>query len=58
MNGLSKWRQRQAEWKAKRMAELAEYRETATEETRDGRTYLVVRVPDQYSWQSQQKEEQ
>jgi hypothetical protein len=47
-SGLARWRERQAEEKARRMAELACYREDATVEERDGREFRVVRIPDSY----------
>ena len=50
VNGLAGWRQRQAEAKVLKMAELAEYRKNATVEVREGREFRVVRIPDRYEW--------
>ena len=49
-SGLKHFRQRKAEEKAARMAELAEYRKSATVVERDGREYVLVRIPDRYGW--------
>jgi len=48
MNWMAERKRRQAEEKEAKMAQLAEYRKTATKEVRDGREYLVVHVPDRY----------
>ena len=49
-NGLAEWRRRQAEEKARKMAELALHREQATTEIRDGKKFKVVRLPDRYDF--------
>ena len=50
ISGLAKWRQNQAEDKRRRMAELKEYRRSATVEVVEGRRYKVVRIPDRYEF--------
>jgi hypothetical protein len=49
-NGLSTWRKRVAEDKEKKMEELEELRQTATTVKRDGQEFLVVTIPDKYTW--------
>lgn len=49
-SGLTLWRQRQAEDKKRRVAELERLRVHATVEVRDGREFLLVRLPDLYGW--------
>ena len=47
-SGLATWRARQAEEKRLRMLELEHYRQYAETVVRDGREFLLVRVPDRY----------
>ena len=47
-SGLATWRARQAEEKRLRMLELEHYRQFAETVVRDGREFLLVRVPDRY----------
>lgn len=49
-SGLATWRARQAAEKQLALMELEHYRQFATEEVRDGRTYKVVRIPDMYDF--------
>lgn len=49
-NGLVEWRRRQAEEKARKMADLAEHRKQATTEIRDGREFRVLHLPDRYDF--------
>jgi hypothetical protein len=49
-SGVAMWRARQAEEKARRMAELAELRENAATVERDGRTFKLVKIPDAYDF--------
>lgn len=49
-SGLARFRQRQAEAKAERMAALEELRKDATTEVVDGREFRVVRIPDRYDF--------
>lgn len=50
VNGLTRWRERQAIEKAWRLAELERYRAEATTEVREGREFRVVRIPDKYEF--------
>ena len=47
-NGLANWRRRVAEEKAAKMAELEEHRKRGVIVERDGREFLLVRIPDRY----------
>ena len=47
-NGLTAWRERQRLEREWRLARLEELRQDATEEERDGQTFRVVRIPDNY----------
>lgn len=47
-NSLTSWRKRQAAEKRLKMLELEYYRLYATTEERDGREFVVVRIPDRY----------
>lgn len=49
-SGLSTWRARQAEEKARRMAELERYRADAIPVAREGRVFSLVRIPDHYDF--------
>lgn len=49
-NGLSAWRERQAEERRQRLEELERYRAEATTEVRDGQEFKVVRIPDRYDF--------
>lgn len=47
-NGLTAWRERKRIEREWRLARLAELRQDATEEEREGKVYRVVRIPDSY----------
>jgi hypothetical protein len=49
-NGLVGWKQKQAEDKKQRMAELELLREDAVMTTIDGQEFRVVTIPDNYAW--------
>jgi hypothetical protein len=46
--GLATWRARQAEEKRLKMLELEHYRQFAETVERDGREFVLVRIPDRY----------
>lgn len=50
VNGLARWRQKQAEDKEERIKALDKLRESATTVTRDGQEFQVVTIPDKYVW--------
>ena len=49
-NGLTAWRERQAEARRLRLMELEHYRSYATTEVRDGQEFTVVKIPDRYDF--------
>ena len=49
-NGLHTWRERKRQEKEALMAELDEYRKAAVRVEREGREFLLVRIPDGYKW--------
>ena len=49
-NGLAAWRERQRLEREYKLARLEELRQFATEEIHDGKTFCVVKIPDQYTW--------
>jgi hypothetical protein len=49
-NGLTAWRERQAEARRLRLLELEHYRSSATTEIRDGQEFTVVKIPDRYDF--------
>ena len=49
-NGLTAWRERQAEARRLRLMELEHYRSYATTEVREGQEFTVVKIPDRYDF--------
>jgi hypothetical protein len=47
-NGLTRWREGLRLERESKLARLAELRQDATEEIRDGQTFRVVLIPDSY----------